>query len=96
MPFMPHPRLRLLAHSPLPRDKKIEGIAMTKQIAVVATLLLTLGVSFAETVRVDANAKAPTGAIESVDISSRATVQVASLWAEHEKVNSPTRLARPL
>jgi hypothetical protein len=69
-------------------------MTMTKQFIIVTGLVLTLGVSFAETVRTDVTGKTAASSIDAVDVSSRATVQLASMWVEHEKVN--TRLARPL
>jgi hypothetical protein len=71
---------------------------MKKQLVIAAGLLLTLGTAFSDTARNEAPAATPAASVDvaSVDISSRATAKVVSMWMDHAKSGGSTRLARPL
>lgn len=70
---------------------------MIKQLVVVGGVLLTLSAALAETVLTDTPTKTSASVTAtSTDVSSRATVQFASIWVEHSKANTSTQLARPL
>jgi hypothetical protein len=70
---------------------------MSKQLAVIFGVLLTLGAAFAENVRSESEKSLATSyQYQATDISSRATVQVASMWVESGRTTESARLARPL
>lgn len=67
---------------------------MKKHLTIAAGVLLSLGTAFATNLRTDAPAASVQSA--SADVSSRATVQVVSMWKDHAKTIGSTHLARPL
>ena len=69
-----------------------------KRLMVAVAVLLTLGAASAETVRSELAANKTDGgtAATSLDVSSIATVQLASSWLGHAKASTDGRLARPL
>ena len=71
-------------------------MTMKKQLVIAAAALLTLGTAFSDTIRNEAMAPASASVGSAVDVSSRATAQVVTMWKEQAKSNSSTHLSRPL
>jgi hypothetical protein len=67
-----------------------------KRLIVAVAVLLSLGAASAETVRSELTANKTDSAAATMDVSSVATVQLASSWLGHAKASTDARLARPL